>query len=593
MGDWSDSEKSAAAKPSQKQQTNNDDDWGDSEKNTGFESKNDDFSSSSNSYSNDNNRRGGRGGSRGRGRGRGRGGFDNNDNRQNGEYKPRNNNNNEEGSEYRSRRRDNNEEGDDSRAKRRENNNEEGGEEKKREIYIPIENDESDLYDATVSAGINFDKLGKVDVKVSGEGEFTPITSFEESGLRDYLLQNVKKSGYSKPTPIQKYAIPIIMEKRDLMGCAQTGSGKTAAFLLPILHNIMQENRNLTPGKPQCLIVAPTRELVIQIYDEARKFSIGSWVKVCLAYGGAASNHQSNKIGSGCHLLVATPGRLMDFVNKGIISFDDLKFLVLDEADRMLDMGFRDSIEKICAHETITKEGLTTLMFSATFPEEIQRLAGAYLRDYIFLTVGIIGGACPDVEQEFFEVTKFKKRERLREILNQYVNNSDEDRILVFVETKRTADYLASLLTDTQISTTSIHGDRTQSERETALREFRKGERKVLIATAVAARGLDIRGVTHVINYDLPKDIEEYVHRIGRTGRVGNRGKATSFFDPENDGAISASLVTILKQADQPIPAFFTDSGVDVGPADDFGASDIRRSVPVQSAQTQQTDEDW
>jgi probable ATP-dependent RNA helicase DDX4 len=234
---------------------------------------------------------------------------------------------------------------------------------------------------------------------------------------------------------------------------------------------------------------------------------------VCLAYGGAASRYQGDNITQGCHVLVATPGRLMDFVRKSIISFDDLKYLVLDEADRMLDMGFLPSIEEICNHSTLNKDNLTTLMFSATFPDAIQHLAGKFLREYLFLTVGIVGGASTDVEQEFLEVAKFKKRDKLMEILNQYVSSADEDRILIFVETKRNADFLASFLSETKISSTSIHGDRLQREREEALRDFRTGKRKVLIATAVAARGLDIKGVTHVINYDLPKEIDEYVHR--------------------------------------------------------------------------------
>jgi probable ATP-dependent RNA helicase DDX4 len=291
------------------------------------------------------------------------------------------------------------------------------------------------------------------------------------------------------------------------------GSGKTAAFMLPILNNIMDAGDELQIGKPKALIIAPTRELAIQISDEARKFARDSWVKVSLIYGGAASRYQSENITKGVHVLVATPGRLMDFVGKAMITFEDLKFLVLDEADRMLDMGFRDTIDQICNHATMTKENVSTLMFSATFPESIQQLAGQYLRNYIFLTVGIVGGASTDVEQEFLEVTKFQKRTKLTEILDQYCGSADEDRILVFVETKRTADFLASLLSETKISSTSIHGDRLQREREEALRDFRTGKRKVLIATAVAARGLDIKGVTHVINYDLPKSVDEYVHR--------------------------------------------------------------------------------
>lgn len=199
----------------------------------------------------------------------------------------------------------------------------------------------------------------------------------------------------------------------------------------------------------------------------------------------------------------------MDFVDKAVVTFEQLKFLVLDEADRMLEMGFKETIEQIVKHETLKRDQLQVLMFSATFPEEIQTLAGNFLRDYVFLAIGTVGNASTDVEQEFFEVSKFKKRSKLQEILKEYTDSKDEDRILVFVEQKRTADYLASLMSETTITTTSIHGDRLQSERELALNEFRKGIRKVLIATSVAARGLDIKGVTHVINYDLPKEIQE------------------------------------------------------------------------------------
>lgn len=371
------------------------------------------------------------------------------------------------------------------------------------------------MFSTAIHAGINFDKFDEIEVNVSGDGaqSIKPIKTFAEAELREFLIQNVEKSGYTKPTPIQKHAIPIIMAKRDLMGCAQTGSGKTAAFVLPILDAIMKNNESASTGRPQCLIVAPTRELVIQIFEETRKFANTSWVKVCLAYGGTGSRHQSDNIAKGCNVLVATPGRLMDFVNKVMVTFEDLQFLVLDEADRMLDMGFRTTIDQIFHHETINRAKVQTLMFSATFPNEIQRLASQLLRNYMFLTVGIVGGASNDVEQEIFEVGKFKKRVKLFEILDQYCGDTAEERILVFVETKRTADYLASLLSETKISSTSLHGDRLQREREEALRDFRKGIRKVLVATSVAARGLDIKGVTHVINYDLPKEIQDYVHR--------------------------------------------------------------------------------
>lgn len=271
------------------------------------------------------------------------------------------------------------------------------------------------MFGGGIAVGINFDKFDKIEVKASGNGleDFKSLKTFEESGLRDFLLQNIRKSGYTKPTPVQRFAVKLVMMKRDLMGCAQTGSGKTAAFCLPILNMIMSENYESSSSEPLCLIVAPTRELVIQIFDEARKFALGSWVKIEKAYGGTATMNQAERIRNGCHILVATPGRLMDFVNKGVVTFNSLRFLVLDEADRMLDMGFKSAIDEICGHATLKKEQVQTLLFSATFPDEIQRLAANYLRDYVFLAVGIVGGACTDVEQELIEVSKFKKRAKL------------------------------------------------------------------------------------------------------------------------------------------------------------------------------------
>lgn len=606
MGDWSDDD--ASSKPTQPAFNARQDDWGNNE------------------TQNDNNEGGfsrgrGRGGGRGRGRGRGFGNTGNRDENSedngfrssggfSGERRGRgggfNRENREEGEGGFSRGfnrddsdrppRSNRDENDSERPPRRNREDNEGGEEeeKKREIYIPTDATEEELFAAGIGAGINFDNFDKIEVQVTGKGaeDFEQIKTFADAQLREFLFANVTKSGYKKPTPIQKRAIPIISAKRDLMGCAQTGSGKTAAFVLPILNTIMNDKDDLNNGKPQCLIMAPTRELVIQIRDEALKFATGSYVKVCLAYGGAASRYQSDNITQGCHILVATPGRLMDFVNKGVISFEDLKFLVLDEGDRMLDMGFRETIDKICNHPTLNKEKLTTLMFSATFSGEIQRLAAQYLRDYLFLTVGIVGGASQDVEQEFIETSRREKRQLLSDTLTQYCQSSEEDRILVFVETKRTADYLASFLSETALSTTSIHGDRLQREREEALRDFRTGKRKVLVATAVAARGLDIKGVTHVINYDLPKEVDEYIHRIGRTGRVGNRGKATSFYDPETDQAIVSDLVRILTQSKQQIPEFFGSSiPSHCAQADQYGGSDIRKPIPAGAPQ--QDDEEW
>lgn len=318
-----------------------------------------------------------------------------------------------------------------------------------------------------------------------------------------------------------------------------------------------------------------------------------------VAYGGTATRHQIDNVNNGCHILVATPGRLLDFVDRQAVTFDRVKFVVLDEADRMLDMGFMPAVEKMMNHETMkSKEERQTLMFSATFPGQIQELAGQFLNNYIFVAVGIVGGASSDVEQNIYEVTKFQKRKKLEEILE----SNDPKGTLVFVETKRNADYLASLLSETKFPTTSIHGDRLQREREEALRDFKSGKMYILIATSVAARGLDIRNVAHVINYDLPKGIDDYVHRIGRTGRVGNKGRATSFFDMENDSAIAGDLVKILTQAGQQVPDFLqgmSGGGGSYGGPSQFGARDIRGGRDAEGSRMDaqpsalEPDEEW
>lgn len=319
---------------------------------------------------------------------------------------------------------------------------------------------------------------------MTGENVPAAIIRFDAANLRASLLENITKSGYVVPTPIQKISIPVITEKRDLMACAQTGSGKTAAFLLPILSSILDEAIDLVIGKPQAVIVSPTRELAIQIFNEARKFAFTTYIKIKILYGGTSVKYQNESITSGCHVLIATPGRLLDFVERTFVTFEDTRFVVLDEADRMLDMGFSDSMRKIMHHSTMRAEH-QTLMFSATFPEEIQRLAGEFLKNYIFVTIGVVGGACSDVQQTVYEVSKFNKRSKLMEILRE-----GADGTIVFVETKRGADFLASFFSETEFPTTSIHGDRLQSQREQALRDFKNGNMKVLIATSVASRGL-------------------------------------------------------------------------------------------------------
>ncbi|GAB5566880.1 probable ATP-dependent RNA helicase DDX4 isoform X2 [Prionailurus iriomotensis] len=474
-------------------------------------------------------------------------------------------------------------------------------------IPPPPPEDEDSIF-AHYQTGINFDKYDTILVEVSGHDAPPAILTFEEANLCQTLNNNITKAGYTKLTPVQKYSIPIILAGRDLMACAQTGSGKTAAFLLPILAHVMRDGITASRFKdlqePECIIVAPTRELINQIYLEARKFSFGkgtgtlasrtnnsaivvldtsltceptinketahsknhaskkgireeTCVRAVVIYGGTQLGHSIRQIVQGCNILCATPGRLMDIIGKEKIGLRQVKYLVLDEADRMLDMGFGPEVRKLISCPGMpSKEQRQTLMFSATFPEEIQKeqwLAGEFLKsDYLFVAVGQVGGACRDVQQTILQVGQYSKREKLVEILR----NIGDERTMVFVETKKKADFIATFLCQEKISTTSIHGDREQREREQALGDFRCGKCPVLVATSVAARGLDIENVQHVINFDLPSTIDEYVHRIGRTGRCGNTGRAISFFDPESDNHLAQPLVKVLSDAQQDVPAW-------------------------------------
>ena len=290
-----------------------------------------------------------------------------------------------------------------------------------------------------------------------------------------------------------------------------------------------------------------------QIHDEARKFAYRSWVRPAVVYGGADINQQLRSIERGCDLLSATPGRLVDLIERGRISLSNIKYLVLDEADRMLDMGFEPQIRHIV--QGVDMPGTAerqTLMFSATFPRDIQMLAKDFLKDYVFLSVGRVGSTSENITQKIEYVEDNDKRSVLLDILASQPKE-DLGLTLVFVETKRMADMLSDFLMGNSLPATSIHGDRTQREREMALQTFRTGRTPIMVATAVAARGLDIPNVTHVINYDLPSDIDDYVHRIGRTGRAGNTGVSTAFFNRGNKNIVR-DLLELLREANQDIP---------------------------------------
>lgn len=461
------------------------------------------------------------------------------------------------------------------------------------ENYKPAElnADDEHLYD-TISTGINFSKYEKIPVNVSGLPAGTdigPIASFDVVIKSETLLNGIKKSGFTIPTPVQKWSIPLLMAGYDVMACAQTGSGKTLAFLLPMLQTLFADSSNVESGygqevqKPYGLIITPTRELALQIHTEAFKYTAGSIIKAAVAYGGTSVGHQLSAMSAGCQVLVATPGRLNDFLNRGKLALSNIKFLVLDEADRMIDEGFMPEIRKLFARSDMpAKKTKQMLMFSATFPDSVQRAAKEFLADdYVFVSVGVVGGANTDVEQHIIKVPKFEKRKALQELLGDC---EIKDRTMIFVEQKKTADFLASYLSQNNYKSTSIHGDRFQSQREQALRDFRSGTMPIIVATSVASRGLDIKDVRHVINYDLPKEIDDYVHRIGRTGRVGNIGKATSFFDPDSaeDTKLVPSMIKILEEAGQTVPEWLKDQaggGSGFGGEillNGFGGSDVR-----------------
>ncbi|KAK4373048.1 hypothetical protein RND71_008432 [Anisodus tanguticus] len=416
------------------------------------------------------------------------------------------------------------------------------------------------------NTGINFDAYEDIPVETSGENVPPPVNTFAEIDLGEAVNLNIRRCKYVKPTPVQRYAIPISLAGRDLMACAQTGSGKTAAFCFPIISGIMRGNfpqrpRGVRTVFPLALILSPTRELSMQIHEEAKKFSYQTGVRVVVAYGGAPINQQIRELERGVDILVATPGRLVDLLERAKVSLQLISYLALDEADRMLDMGFEPQIRRIVEQMDMPPPGeRQTMLFSATFPKEIQRLASDFLANYIFLTVGRVGSSTDLIAQRVEFVHDGDKRSHLMDLLHAQMANGvhgKQSLTLVFVETKKGADALEHWLCINGFPATAIHGDRTQQEREQALRTFKRGDTPILVATDVAARGLDIPHVSHVVNFDLPNDIDDYVHRIGRTGRAGKTGLATAFF---NDGNLSMAkpLADLMQEANQEVPEWLT-----------------------------------
>lgn len=350
------------------------------------------------------------------------------------------------------------------------------------------------------------------------------MDDFSTFGLHSSLTEALAAQGFTKPTPIQAQAIPHLMQGRDLMGLAQTGTGKTAAFGLPLLHALMGMPRP-APKTVRALILAPTRELVNQISETLRSFTTATPVRIATVVGGASIGRQVTTLARGTDVLVATPGRLLDLLDRRALTLEHAKHLVLDEADQMLDLGFIHALRKIAR---LLPAGRQTLLFSATMPKQMDELAAAYLREPVRVQVSPPGQVADRIDQGVYFVNQGDKAKLLETLLKDHPG----ELALVFGRTKHGSDKLAKLLESWGFSVAAIHGNKSQGQRERALAAFRAGQIKVLVATDVAARGLDIPAVRHVYNYDLPNVPENYVHRIGRTARAGKAGRAVAFCAP-------------------------------------------------------------
>ena len=364
--------------------------------------------------------------------------------------------------------------------------------------------------------------------------------SFHNLKLNSAMLRVVKRAGYTEPTPIQRRTIPHILAGRDIVGCAQTGSGKTAAFALPIIQ-LLGENRG--GRRIRVLTLSPTRELAAQIDEEFSKFSRNSSLKHLAIFGGVGQQPQVDKLKQGVDIVVATPGRLLDLMNQGFLHLDHIEYFVLDEADRMLDMGFINDVKRVIKRLPKARQ---TMLFSATMPQAIQDLSKSMLVDPVKVEANPQSTTVDTIAQSLYFVERGEKRALLKHILR----DSASEKVLVFTRTKHRANNLAKQLNRARIPAEAIHGNKSQSARTRALARFKSGRTPVLVATDIAARGLDIDSVTHVINFDLPNIPESYVHRIGRTARAGASGFACSFCDVDERKYLN-DIEALIRQ---PIP---------------------------------------
>ena len=371
------------------------------------------------------------------------------------------------------------------------------------------------------------------------------MTDFAGLQLAQPILRAISDEGYTTPTPIQLKSIPALLKGHDLLGVAQTGTGKTAAFALPLLHRLAESAGPARRGQPNALILAPTRELANQINDSFRTYGRHLRLRTAVVYGGTPIRAQIRALSHGVHVLVATPGRLLDLMNQRHVRLDGVETFILDEADRMLDMGFIPDVKKISAALPAKRQ---TLLFSATMPKSIESLAGGLLRDPARVEITPAATTVEKVEQRVLFVQKAKKRALLADLLTDKAIR----RVLIFTRTKHGADRVARHLHQCGVKADAIHGNKAQNARQRALNSFSTGRIRALVATDIAARGIDVEDVTHVINFDLPNEPESYVHRIGRTARAGAGGIAISFCDSEE----RAYLRNIEKTIRQSLPIF-------------------------------------
>lgn len=376
---------------------------------------------------------------------------------------------------------------------------------------------------------------------------------FTQLKLNPALLKAIKELGFVRPTAIQAQAIPPALEGRDLIGCAQTGSGKTAAFLLPIVNRLIERPRRTT----RALVLAPTRELAAQILDDLNALSVHTPVTGAAVFGGVAMGPQEHAFRTGVDVIVATPGRLIDHMRSEYARLNKIEYLVVDEADRMLDMGFLPDIKRIIA---LLPRERQNLLFSATFPDEIRTLAKTLLRNPAELQIAARNAVADLVTHVMHPVAREKKRE----LLSYLIQTRGLRQVLVFTGTRIGANRLAHQLRRDHIHADAIHGDKSQAEREAALADFKSGKTTVLVATDVASRGLDIEGLPQVINFDVPHSPEDYVHRIGRTGRAGMTGEAISLVAPQDHDAVAAIERLIKKRIERVLIPNFGPSGPSV-----------------------------